>query len=431
MLFSGGATMLKYAIIGFGCAGYHAAKALRQADQDATIDVYSDHNMAPYNPMLTTYYASDRLPYEGMFPFGSLDSIKKSLRLSVYTNTPVRRLEGRSIITDHGSQSYDKVLIATGATAFVPPISGLNDVSPDRVFCMRTVNDAERLRVAVKNGGHKTAVVIGASMVGIKVVELLARAGIHTTLVDMAPYLFPLAAYPDVGEAIQRRVATHGIEMLFGAGLQSLAPRQDGTISVCLSTGATLSADLLVLCIGTRAAISFLNRDEIKINRGIVVNQHMETSLPGIYAAGDCCEGNNLQSGDTQIIGLWANAAQQGHTAGINMAGGHQFFYGNILHNITHFLDMDFIGLGDNRITGHEITFGSLEKGLFIKAIINDGTLAGVNILNNYRISGILKNYFIRLLEGHTQSIASLQQGILQKEGLTQRFISELEGALK
>ena len=92
---------------------------------------------------------------------------------------------------------------------------------------------------------------------------------------------------------------------------------------------------------------------------------------------------------------------------------------------------MDFIGLGDNRITGHEITFGSLEKGLFIKAIINDGTLAGVNILNNYRISGILKNYFIRLLEGHTQSIASLQQGILQKEGLTQRFISELEGALK
>ncbi len=423
--------MLKYAIIGFGCAGYHAAKAIRSADQGATIDVYSDHHMAPYNPMLTTYYASDRLSYDGMFPFGPLDSIKEALHLSVYTDTPVRRLEGRTIHTDHGSQSYDKVLIATGATAFIPPIHGLSDVPANRIFCMRTVEDAKRLREAVRNGGHKTAVVVGASMVGIKVVELLVRAGIRTTLVDMAPYLFPLAAYPDVGTAIQRRVAMHGIEMLFGAGLESLAPGQDETISVHLNTGMILNADILVLCIGTRAAVSFLNRDEIQINRGVVVDHHMETSLPGVYAAGDCCEGNNLQSGDTQIIGLWANAAQQGHTAGINMAGGQHFFYGNILHNITHFLDMDFIGLGDNRISGREITYGSLNDGLFIKAIVKDGVLAGVNILNNYRISGILKNYFIRLLEGRTQFISSLQQGILQKEGLTQRFILELEGELK
>lgn len=423
--------MLKCAIIGFGCAGYHAARTLRAADQTAAIDIFSEHNMAPYNPMLTTYYASNRLPREGLFPFGSLSDIADSLRLTVHTDTAVRQLDGTTILTDHEQHSYDRVLIATGATAFVPPITGLTDVSSDRIFCMRTVQDAERLKQAVGTRTHKTAVVIGASMVGIKVVELLSRAGIQTTLVDMAPYLFPLAAYPEVGETIQRRVAEHGVNMLFGAGLKSLVPTEQNSIYVQLSDGTLLSTDLLVLCIGTRAAVSFLDPEQIRINRGIVVNQQMETSLEGVYAAGDCCEANNLQNHETQIIGLWANAAQQGAIAGANMAGGRHIYYGNILHNITHFMDMDFIGLGDNRISGQAITFGSMDSGLFIKAVIQDGALAGVNILNNYRISGVLKNYFIRLLEGHTKSISPLQKGILQKEGLTQQFIDELEGRLQ
>ncbi len=421
--------MRKYAIIGFGCAGYHGAKTVRDYNPDAFIDVYSDHGQAPYNPMLTTYYASGRLPMEGMFPFGTLDEITRRLSLQVYTDMPVLRVDGRTVVTAASQTAYDGVLISTGAVAFVPPITGLDSVSADRVFCMRTSRDAERLKAAVGAGGHRTAVVVGASMVGIKVVELLNQAGIRTTLADMAPYLFPLAAYPEFGALIGRRVADQGVELLFGAGLERIT-NGNGGLTVHLGNGMPREADILVLCIGTRAAASIVDREQVRVNRGILVNQRMETSCPGVYAAGDCCESINLQSHENQIIGLWANAAQQGITAGANMAGGHSIYYGNILHNITHFMGMDFIGFGDNRIQGTEIRFGSPSDQLYIKAVIKDHKLAGVNILDNYRISGVIKNYFIRLLEGKTDTISPLQRGILQKEGLSARFIDELEGKL-
>lgn len=382
--------------------------------------------------MLTTYYASNRLPYEGMFPFGSLDAIRTRLGLNVISDVTVRRLDRCRVITDRSAQEYDRVLISTGAYAFVPPVKGLDRIPEDRVFCMRTLKDAQRLREAVDSAKYRTAIVVGASMVGIKVVEHLAGAGIATKLVDMAPYLFPLAAYPEVADELRRRIeSSNPVRMLFGAGLNSLSPADDGGVQVHLSDGSVEQADLLVLCIGTRAATTLVDPEQIRVGRGIIVNTRMETSCPGVYAAGDCCEGLNLQSDETQIIGLWANAAKQGHTAGVNMAGGDAVHYGNILHNITHFMNIDFIGLGDNRLVGDVVEFGSPDHGLYIRAVIKDGRLAGVNILDNYRISGMLKNYFVRLLEGRTSEIVPLQRGILQKEGLTRRFINELEGRLK
>jgi len=424
--------MLKCAIVGFGCAGYHAAKAIRQKDEGAIIDVYSDHSFPPYNPMLTTYYASNKLVYQGMFPFGDLEKIKNELKLNILTNQKVSKVKNHTVYFENGEKEYDKILIATGAYAFVPPINGLDTVNPDNVFCMRTLSDAIRLRDAVEKRHYKSAVVVGASMVGIKLVELLANMGVDTKLCDMAPYLFPLAAYPEVGKEIASRIeSAFPVHMMFGAGLAGLTPDEKDTVDVHLTDNSVHNAELIVLCIGTRAATALVNPDEVKINRGIVVNTHMETSCPGVYAAGDCCEGINLQSNQTLIIGLWANAAKQGATAGANMAGGDEVHYGNILHNITHFMGMDFIGLGDNRIQGEVVEFGSLKDGLYVKAVVADGKLAGVNILDNYRISGPLKNYFTRLLEGRIDEVVPLQRGILQKEGLTLKFIDELEGKIK
>lgn len=165
-----------------------------------------------------------------------------------------------------------------------------------------------------------------------------------------------------------------------------------------MTDGERLEADLVVLCIGTRANIGLADSG-IETDRAILVNERMETSAEGIYAAGDCCAGTNIQSGERQIIGLWANANHQGTAAGINMAGGNARFEGNILHNITHFMDMDFIGFGDNRIQGETLVFGSLKQGLYLKAVCRDGRIAGVNILDSYPVSGMIKNYMLRLFQ--------------------------------
>lgn len=414
---------MKYGIVGFGTAGYHAVKAIRRHDKTGTIDVYNNTGMAPYNPMLTTYYASGKLRYEGLFPFGDLETIKQELQID-YKKEQVKKVHAQdlSIETEQGRCVYDKILIATGAYAFAPEIP---ELSADDQFLMRTVSDAERLKQRVEAGMVKHAVVVGASMVGIKVVELLNKNGIRTCLADMADRIFPLATYPDVAAAIERRVEKQGITLKFGVTIDHMEQRSEGQAAV-LTDGTEFPADIVVLCIGTRANTELV-QGEVEINRGIIVNEQMETSAPGIYGAGDCCEGNNLENGQTQIIGLWANANHQGLTAGSNMAGVSQVFKGNILHNITHFMDMDFIGFGDNRIPGDVLEYGNLDDGLFIRLICQNGRIVGANILDNYRISGIVKNYMLRLFSEEKLEIPDYQRGMLVKAGITEKFIDEIE----
>ncbi|WP_368271471.1 NAD(P)/FAD-dependent oxidoreductase [Enterocloster lavalensis] len=454
--------MRTYAIVGFGTAGYHALMAIRRLDAGGTVDVYTNTGLAPYNPMLTTYYAGGKLSYREMFPFGSLEEIQKTCSFRCICDTVKSVAAGRTVETEKGEvRSYDKILIATGASAFAPAIPGLE---PERCFFMRTDEDALRLSRALEDKRVKSAVVVGASMVGIKVAELLAKRGIRTVLADLASCMFPLAAYEDVAAEIGRRVEQKGVSLRFGrtierveleageaeqrpdaacgdAGEQrpgagcgrvpepeSASPRRPRQIAV-MTDGERLEADLVVLCIGTRANIGLADGG-IETNRAILVNERMETSAEGIYAAGDCCAGTNIQSGERQIIGLWANANHQGTVAGINMAGGNARFEGNILHNITHFMDMDFIGFGDNRIQGETLVFGSLKQGLYLKAVCRDGRIAGVNILDSYPISGMIKNYMLRLFREPESRLPPFQIGMLVKAGLTEEFIERLEAAV-
>lgn len=414
---------MKYVIVGFGTAGYHAAEAIRTYDPAGEIVVYGDTGLPPYNPMLTTYYVSGKLGHDGLFPFGSLEEITRRLGVT-FCHRRVEKIHAgdRTVETKAGRESWDRLLIATGAAAFAPPVKGL---APEDSFLMRTVSDAERLKARLERGDVKSAVVVGASMAGIKVVEVLAKYGVQVCLADLAPNLFPLAAYPEVARAMERRVARQGIDLRFGVSIDHMEEK-DGRKTAVMTDGSAVAADLVSLCIGTRASTA-MAAGEVEIDRGIVVNQRMETSVPGIYAAGDCCQGNNLESGQTQIIGLWANANRQGAAAGANMAGHPAEFEGNILHNITHFMNMDFIGFGDNRLPGEVLEAGSLEDGFYIRAVIANGKIVGANILDNYRISGIVKNEMLRLFRGERGTIPEYQRVILVQAGVPAEWIDRME----
>lgn len=426
--------MEHFAIIGFGCAGYHALAAIREEGCDAEIDVYSDTDMPPYNPMLTTYYAAGKLSYEGLFPFGDLEEISKRYHARFYTKVRVISVKAKEkiVVTSDGKEkNYDKILISTGAFAFVPG----SFAELKEAHCMRTVEDAVRLKEALGKKKYRSAVVVGASMVGIKVAELLHRQGTHVTLADMAPHIFALAAYPEVSGMIEERIKKLEIDMAFGQAITAAIEHadDDGNVTgytVQLGDGSAIETELLILNIGTRASTGILNTDEVSVERGIVVDARMQTSVEGIYAAGDCCQGNNLQSGQTQIIGLWANAGVQGRVAGRNMAGVADEADGNILHNITHFLDMDFIGLGDNRITGEIYEYVNKEKGFYLRAVLKDEKPAGFNILDSYGLSGVLKAHLIKILRGEPCRFTPEQKGQLKHFGLEEKFIEYLEAVV-
>ncbi len=417
--------MKKIAILGFGCAGYHCAKALREEGYDGAIHVFSDTSLPPYNPMLTTYYAGHRLPWEGLFPFGSLKEIARSLGLTLHTSKPVERLDhtAREVVLADGSRhGFDAALIATGARVFIPPLPHL---PKENVYVMRTPADAEALRARLDRGDVRRAVVVGASMVGIKVAELFQRAGARCILADMAPSLFPLAAVPEVGTELGRRVTEKGVELKLGVGLTAIDETPEG-LKVAFGSDV-LDADVAVLAIGTRPNLDFLDKDAPLVDRGVLVNERMETSVSGIYAAGDCASGYNIQSGSHQVIGLWANAGYQGITAAGAMLGRRVNYPGNLLHNITHFMDMDFIGFGDIRAQGEVLRYEN--DGFFLYAVRRDGKLVLVNIVDNHIISGVIKNYMTRKFLGSNEPISPMQKVILLRNGLTAPVIELLENA--
>lgn len=386
---------MRYGIIGFGCAGYNGAVAIRSGDKNAQIDVYERTKNPPFNPMLSTYLAGEKLSEDEVFPFGSIDEIVERLNINVHQGVNVERVDpdDMSVLLEDGTkETFDKILIATGARALIP---GFLKCEGNNVFLMRTLDEARKLREYLSSNKVSRAVVVGGSMVGIKVAELLWRRNIDVTMIDAASYIFPLAAYKEIAEEIQDKLEEKGLGILMDAKVSKITDE-----GVILADGSVIEADLVCLCIGTKtnldlvANTEILNHEKINVNKGIVINTNGSSSCKGIYAAGDCCEGLNLQTGEPTIIGLWANASAQGKCAGRNIAGVETEYYGNILHNITHFFDMDFIGLGDPKIEGEKYTFtGDKFK---VSVVKDKDSLKSINILGNYRISGIMKNHLTK-----------------------------------
>lgn len=379
-------------IIGSGAAAYECVAELTNQGYTGEIHVFSDTARAPYNPMLTTYYASGKLPYEGMFPYG--DDVENGVDFwaqqgaTFHAKDPITALDaqGKTITTQSGlTLAFTHCLIASGATPVVPPVPGYQS---KRIYTVRTVEDAQRL-AEVAHTNPKRVIVVGASMVGVKVVELFLKVGAKVCFADMAPRIFSLAAHPDCSAEIEQRMIEKGVEFRFGAGWSGVEDLEDGVRLNFGDDAPSEEADVAVICVGVRANLGFVNREQIEVGRGILIDDHMQTSVPGIYAAGDVSQGWELLGKQQQIIGLWANARMQGRTAGRNMAGVATTYEGNILHNITHFMDMDFVGLGQISGYTHMDTIKT-ETGLSL-FFWKDEQLIGANFLDRYLNCGTLR----------------------------------------
>ena len=339
--------MKRLAIVGFGGAGYNAAKAARSVSPDAEIDVYTDTDVGPYNPMLTTYYVKNAIAYDTLFPFGALEEIAQSLRLNIHTGCPVTGLlaQERAVELANGTRRrYDSILLSTGASALMPPIPGIDLPG---VLKMRTAADARLLKERIETGGLKDALVVGASWVGIKVIEDFYEKGIACTLVDGAKWIFPVAAFRETAQRIQADLDRKSVRQAYGQMLERIEREPDGRLAACMKGGERFSADTVVVCIGIRPNVGFLKGSGLEIGRAVRVDRKQQTNIPGIYAAGDCCEGFEMQSGTYKHVGVWANAQNQGRVAGINMAGGNEEFSSNLLLNLAHYLHVDFLSIGD------------------------------------------------------------------------------------
>ena len=421
--------MKRLAIVGFGGAGYNAAKAARSVSPDAEIDVYTDTDVGPYNPMLPTYYVKNAIAYDTLFPFGALEKIAQSLRLNIHTGCPVTGLlaQERAVELANGTRRrYDSILLSTGASALMPPIPGIDLPG---VLKMRTATDARLLKERIETGGLKDALVVGASWVGIKVIEDFYEKGIACTLVDGAKWIFPVAAFRETAQRIQADLDRKSVRQAYGQMLERIEREPDGRLAACMKGGERFSADTVVVCIGIRPNVGFLKGSGLEIGRAVRVDRKQQTNIPGIYAAGDCCEGFEMQSGTYKHVGVWANAQNQGRVAGINMAGGNEEFSSNLLLNLAHYLHVDFLSIGDitTCCPGDEV-YEYEDDYYYIRGVKKGKDIKCINIFGPPESNGILRSGFVKSLQ-HEQTFSDYGVAALQAAGYPDSFIKFLGGS--
>jgi NAD(P)H-nitrite reductase large subunit len=406
----------RIAIVGNGCAGAECIKALRGSGYSGEIHVITDSKWPIYNPTLTTYYIAGKINFDQLFPYGKGDKFYRKYNVDVHPASPVAALDTeKKVITSRAGfeLGYNQCLIASGASPVLPPVKGIDS---KKVYLMRTVEDAIKLKEALDKKPRK-ALVIGASMIGIKLVELFYKAGMEICLSDLADRIFPVNAHPECSLIIEDRLRKLGIKLRFGANMRKVEDCREGVKAYFDDSSESEQVDLIVMCIGVRANTSFIDRSQVEVKQGILVEEHMKTNVPDLYAAGDVCQGKNLLTGKQQIIGLWANARYQGRTAGRNMAGIREIFPGNIPHNITHFMGIDFVGIGD--ICEYDRMEQKYNGKRLTQLFWKDKLLTGANFIDSFTESGVIKNALLKGLKLnskiHGNSLPVLQDMLIRK----------------
>lgn len=304
------------AIIGWGTAGVNAAIALRAAGYSGVIRAFSDSDVPPYSPILTSYYVGGEKTYDECFPWSASELAE--LDVEVVSGGRVCLLDParHTIRTEAGqAYAYTKCIVCVGArptTVGFPADCGYDPL------VLRTMGDAARMKEAFGRPTCSRVLVSGASMIALKCVEAALNCGIDVSMVGMNDHVLDFSALPETAERFERGLAAKSVGMRFGQTISQVKvlegePRK---LRVTFSGGDVEEYDEIVVAHGVRSDFSFIAEGSVEIDRAIVVDDFMRTSAPDVYAAGDAAQALDLVSGEKRVLGIWKTAALQGQCAG-------------------------------------------------------------------------------------------------------------------
>lgn len=308
---------MKHIILGNGPAGVVAAETLRRAAPNDEILLVGNEPEPPYSRMAIPYLLEGNIDEAGTYLRKSADHfdslcIRQKQGRAVALNT-----EKRTVLFDDGHfEDYDKLLIATGSHPVRPPIPGID---LDQVQTCWTLADARAIAQLAKPGAR--VLQLGAGFIGCIIMESLIKRGVQLTVVEMGDRLVPRMMTPEAGGMIKRWVEKQGVNVVTKAGVDRIEKGQNSPLTVTLTTGEQLECDLLIVAAGVAPNVAFLEGTAVHVAKGILVDATMQTSVPGIYAAGDVAEAPDLFSGRHLVSAIQPNAVDQARIAALNMAG--------------------------------------------------------------------------------------------------------------
>lgn len=370
---------MRYVLIGNSAAGIGAVEGIRQVDAEGEITILSSEPHHTYSRPLISYLLLGRTTEEKMRYRGEDFYVKnKCTFLGGVTVEKIDPEQKRLTLSSGSSLSYDKLLVATGSSAFVPPLEGLDSVHSCHTFM--SLSDACRLGAQLDR--TKRVLILGAGLVGLKCAEGILDRAAQVTVVDLAPRI--LSSILDEGGArrVQRHLEAQGIRFRLCTGVK----RFEGDVAI-LPDGCAIAFDVLVMAVGVRPNAALL-KGIATIDKAIVIDERSKTTADGIFAAGDCTQSLDVSDKTQKIMALLPNAYRQGECAGINMAGGKAKFDNAIPMNAIGFFGLHIITAGN--YTGS--VYSEESKDAYKRLFYSDNRLNGYILIGNVKKAGIYTN---------------------------------------
>jgi nitrite reductase (NADH) large subunit len=363
-------------IVGNGVTGITAARRLRELSPDAAITVLTSD---PYN-----YYYRPRLPdvVAGTMSVGDIVInapewyASRGIEVRLSTNVASVDAAGGAVLLDDGSRvGYDRLLIASGADPFVPPIEG---AGKDGVFTLRSADDA--LAIGERARSASSAIVIGGGLLGLETARGLTAHGLPVTVLEYADWLLPRQLDEEGARILQSEVAHRGIDVVTHARVAGIEGGAAAS-GVSFEDGTVAPADIVVVSTGVRSAVGVVEGSGVEVGRGIVVGSRMETSVPGVFAAGDVAEFDGV------VWGIIPIAIRQAEVAARAIAGDEEARYTAIAPNTTlKMAGIDVFSAGATSCDGDdclEHARSDESAGTYRKVVVEGGAIVGAMVIGS------------------------------------------------
>ncbi len=399
-----------YVIIGNSAGAIGCIEGIRSVDNTGTIALVSEEAHHVYSRALIPYFLSGATGTSGM-AFRPPDFYERAgVRLFLNKKAVKINFGDKEVVLDDGNKlGYGKLLLATGGKPVFPPIPGLRKKN---VFSFHSIKDA--LGIKQHMAGARNAVVLGGGVIGLMAAEVLLKKNIKVCVLELADRVLAPVVDVTASRMVEETFREAGVEVLTNNTVAAVHGKEY-VEKVTLQDGRTIPCDLLIVGIGVTPRVELAEETELEVDRGIVVNEQMQTSVSDVYACGDCISVYNFVTGLKQPLPLWPNAYLGGRIAGVNMAGKTREYTTGTSMNAMHFFDLNLINAGVNATADgdadwHVVSKLDPEKKIYRKFTIDrDGVLRGFILIGQVARAGILLNLMRKKID-----VRGFQQELLR-----------------
>lgn len=398
---------MKYLIIGNGAAGIAAAEKIRKLDEKGEITILSAEKYAVYSKCLLPDFLSGKITEDRMFIRDKDFYEKKNIK--IYYNHKVLSVDfelkyvttaNAGSFSESGSIfAYDKLLISTGSIQVFPPIEGL---CYSNSYFLNSFDDAKKIIEDSRDA--RKIIIIGGGFVGLEAAFNLYKKGKEITIIERNSRVLQNQLDEKASGIVQNSLEEEGIRLILNSSVSAISSTVYSNIvtlftgihakTVLLDDGRRLKADMIIISTGSKPNLDFAQNCGLDINRGILVDQYMQTSVKDVYAAGDVVESIDAVTGEKSLSPIWPNAVIQGEIAGSNMAGKSKEFSSLIsMQNSSEFREIPMISMG---ITSpawpgyEEYVDCRPTETIYRKLVIKDDIVVGMIFLGDIKNSGVI-----------------------------------------